>query len=124
MYCAITPSALGKHVQYMAPQLTIRGANSPDSCDPNFQTLRILQQRLKELEERLNLLLEAFYNVLQDGEENEDSDLAVCDLWGKTCCSKEWKKLRPLAERNLDSGDGGDDTSGGVAYEFAGVASQ
>ena len=53
--------------------------------------------------------LEALDDVLQNSVENVNTNFAVNGLLRQARLLKEGEEVRPVTERNLDGGDGGDD---------------
>ena len=83
--------------------------HAPNGSDPDFQALRIIQQSGEEREEFLHVVLEAFDDVLENGVEDVDADFAVRGSRGRACLLEEREEGWPLASRNFDRCNGGDD---------------
>lgn len=78
MYWAMTPKALKER---LACHLGLpNGTSIPNGRYTNFDTLRVLEKTLNEFEEALQMFLESIHDVLEHSEQNEDADLAMCDL--------------------------------------------
>lgn len=73
----MTPSALYGKCQKLSHSTSSRDA--PYGCYPHFSALGILNQILEDPEQILKMRLKALNNVLEDSEEDVDTDLAMCD---------------------------------------------
>lgn len=75
---------------------------SPNSGDPDFQALRIIEQNGEEREELLHVVVKAFDNVLENSIEDVNADFAMRGCGGCACLLEERKEGWPLAGRNLN----------------------
>ena len=86
---------------------------------PYFRTFRIVEERLEQLEEALEMRLETLDDVFKNGEKNVDSDFTVDGLRGHASLLKEGKKGWPVVEGHFDTSNSSHNTSSGMADKVA-----
>ena len=59
--------------------------------------------------------LEALDDVFKNGEEDVDADFTMRGLLGQACLLEEWHEGGPVAEGDLNGGDGGNNTGDRMA---------
>lgn len=90
-----------------------------DSVYSNFEADRIGQKLLDQIEDVPKFVLECLCNILQYGVKNEGSDFTMAlNLRGATLVDNG-QELRPVTKRELDRGDGSDNTGSRVSHEIA-----
>ena len=92
----------------------------PNGRYPDLSAFRVIEEAAEELEEGLQMRLEALDDVFKNGEEDVDADFTMRGLLRQARLLEEGHEGGPVAEGDLNGGDGGNNTGDGMADEVAG----
>ena len=89
-------------------------AEGADGGNPDIRTLGINDQDREEREEIRDQGVDTVQHIFKYGIQDVYTNFAVGHIWRAACLLEEGKEFRPLVERHLYAGDGGNHASSGV----------
>ena len=92
----------------------------PNGRDPDLSAFRVIEEAAEELAEGLQMRLEALDDVFKNGEEDVDADFTMRGLLRQARLLEEGQEGGPVAEGDLNGGDGGNHTGDGMADKVTG----